>query len=118
MSFQVNIEALSKKNGQLKTIVKTPNYNVCDVFRDAKKKENSLLNMITKQLIDSVRPPVTNCPLRKGKVLLTNFHLDGSKIPSVIPSGLYYIYFHVLTIEDGVKVHVIKPGFDIKIKRI
>lgn len=117
-SFQINIETLSNKNGIIKTIVETPKYNICDFLRNVKKKDNSILNMITKQFINAVKPPVTSCPVVKGKFLFKNFYLDGSKFPSMTPPGLYFVYFNILTMEDGVHILIIKLGFDIKIDRI
>lgn len=97
--------------------MKSPNYDLCGFLRNLQKKESSIIHLISKQLLKSVKLPVTTCPIPKGRVSLRNFRFDGSKIPSMVPSGLYYIYYNVLTIDNGVKIVILREGFDIKVER-
>lgn len=98
--------------------MKTPSYDLCGFLTNLQKKESSIVHLISKQLIKSVKLPVTRCPIPKGRISLKNFRLDGSKIPTMVPSGLYYIYYNVLTIDKGVKIVILREGFDIKVERI
>lgn len=98
--------------------MKTPSYDLCGFLRNLQKKETTIVHLISKQLIKSVKLPVTRCPIPKGRISLKNFRLDGSKIPTMVPSGLYYVYYNVLTMDKGVKVVILREGFDIKVERI
>lgn len=102
----------------MKLITKTPNYDLCGFLKNLQRKDSTIVHLISKQLIKSVKLPVTSCPIPKGRISLKNFRLDGSKIPTMVPSGFYYIFYNVLTIDKGVKIVILKEGFDIKVERL
>lgn len=99
-------------------IGKTPDYNLCNIIKLAKRKENSIVQTIFKQLVETVNISNISCPIRKGRIIFKNFHLDGSRLPSFIPSGQYYTFCNMLTIENGVKIVIFSVGTGVKFESL
>lgn len=90
---------------------------MCNVLSLVNRKENSLIKIVISQMLRSMDRAI-DCPIRKGRVAFKNFHVDGSQLPSLIPSGLYYAYLNFLTTENGVKIIILKAGFDVKVESL
>lgn len=101
----------------MKKILQTPDYNMCNISRIVKGKENSVIQNVLQQLVKSVNIPVS-CPFRKGRIIFKNFFFDGSRLSSMIPSGLYLSNANLLTMEQGVKILIFRVASGLKVETL
>lgn len=60
---------------------------------------------------------VRGCPVPKGIGFVKNFTMDGSKISSMVPEGNYNIFSLMETLENDVKVKLLRSTLILKVSK-
>lgn len=71
--------------------------------------------MLYKQISKNGNMIMRGCPIPKGIGYVKNFTLDGSQITSKVPEGNYHIFSLMETLENGVKVKLLRSTLILKV---
>lgn len=87
------------------------------MFAKKPRKGNSIFEIIYQQILKFSNLLEKGCPFPPNKYLVTNFKFDGSKLTSLVPSGIYIAFINVTTLENSIKTSFLQTTFEIKVER-
>lgn len=97
-------------------MLKTPSFEFCTIEKKF-LNNNSIASMLYKQLSKFGNMIIRGCPIPKGIGYIKNFKLDGSQVTSMVPEGIYHILSKMETLENAVKVKLLRSSMVLKINK-
>lgn len=97
--------------------MRTSNYDYCSFAKRA-RRGNSIFELMYKNIMKFSNFPEKGCPFPADKYFIKEFKFDGSKLTSLLPSGIYFIYFNTMTLQNNIKVSYLQGSLEIKIEKL
>lgn len=112
-NLQFSLQVFLRSNNNLRQLMGTSNNNLCAL---AKKTRNgrSIFELVFQNMVKFSNIPKKGCPYPADKYFVRDFEIDGSKLPSLVPSGLYFFNINILTLENNIKTSIIQISCDVK----
>lgn len=111
--LQITFQVFARINGNLRLLMGRKHFNFCDFVK--KHKGNTIFDSVLQNFVKFANIPKEGCPIPPAKYAVNGFVVELSKIPAIFPSGNYYAFFNIITLnEKKIKVSIAQISVEVK----